>query len=138
MASGAAAGLAAVAACVVVWLANPYLALLLVPLVHLVAVLGTRGRRPAALALPVLAVAALPLVAALVYVASELDWGASTPLQLAALMAGGGIGASPGDWLRFHPCFGRRRDHGGARHSKDNLKLPAKTPQSGVVSSGYA
>ena len=89
---GAAAGLAAVAACFVVWLANPYLALLLVPLVHLVAVLGTQGRRPAALALPVLAVAALPLAVALVYVASELGWGASTPLQLAALMAGGGIG----------------------------------------------
>ena len=62
------------------------------PLVHLVAVLGARGRRPAALAVPVLAVAALPLAAALIYVASELDWGASTPLQLAALMAGGGIG----------------------------------------------
>jgi hypothetical protein len=89
---GAAAGLAAVAACVVVWLANPYMALLLVPLVHLVAVLGTQGRRPAALALPVLVVAALPLVIALVYVASELGWGASTPLQLTALMAGGGIG----------------------------------------------
>jgi len=89
---GAAAGLGAVATCLVVWLANPYMALLLVPLVHLVAVLGTQGRRPAALALPVLAVAALPLVIALVYVASELGWAASTPLQLAALMAGGGIG----------------------------------------------
>ena len=89
---GAAAGLGAVATCLVVWLANPYMALLLVPLVHLVAVLGTQGRRPAALALPVLAVAALPLVIALVYVASELGWGASTPLQLTALMAGGGIG----------------------------------------------
>ncbi|MDX6586628.1 MAG: hypothetical protein QOI31_1101 [Solirubrobacterales bacterium] len=89
---GAAAGLTAVAASIVVWLANPYLALLLVPLVHLVAVLGTQGRRPAALALPVLALAAAPLAVALIYVASELDWGASTPLQLAALMAGGGIG----------------------------------------------
>jgi hypothetical protein len=89
---GAAAGLAAVAACVVVWLANPYMALLLVPLAHLVAVLGTQGRRPAALAMPVLALTALPLAVALVYVGSELDWGASTPLQLAVLMAGGGIG----------------------------------------------
>ena len=89
---GAAAGLAAVAACLVVWLANPYMALLLVPLVHLVAVLGTKGRRPAALTLPVLAVAALPLAVGLIYVAAELDWGTSTPLQLAALMAGGGIG----------------------------------------------
>ncbi len=90
--AGAAAGLAAVAACFVVWLVNPYMALLLVPLVHLVAVLGTQGRRPAALALPVLALAAVPLAVALIYVASELGWGTSTPLELAALMAGGGIG----------------------------------------------
>lgn len=90
--AGAAAGLAAVGAAFVVWLANPYLSLLLVPLVHLVAIFGTQGRRPAALALPALAVGALPLLAALVYVASELDWGASTPVQLAALMTGGGIG----------------------------------------------
>ena len=93
LAAGAAAGLAAVAACLVVWLANPYLALLLVPLVHLVAVLGTKGRRPAALVMPLLIVAALPLAAALIYVASTLDWGASLPLQLVTLMAGGGIGA---------------------------------------------
>ena len=91
-AAGAAAGLAAVAACFGVWLANPYLALLLLPLVHLVAVLGARGRRPGALVMPALVVGALPLAIALVYVASELGWGASTPLQLAALMAGGGIG----------------------------------------------
>jgi hypothetical protein len=82
-----------VAACLLVWLANPYLALLLVPLVHLVAVLGTQGRRPAALVMPLLIVGALPLAAALTYVASTLDWGASLPLQLATLMAGGGIGA---------------------------------------------
>ncbi len=89
---GAAAGLTAVAACLVVWLANPYFALLLVPLVHVVAVLGARGRRPAALAVPVTLLAALPLAAALIYVASALDWGASSPVQLAALMAGGGVG----------------------------------------------
>jgi hypothetical protein len=75
-----------------VWLANPYLALLLVPLAHVVAIFGTQGRRPAALAVPALAVAAIPLLAALLYVGAELDWGASAPLQLAALMAGGGIG----------------------------------------------
>ena len=90
--AGAAAALAAVAATGVVWLANPYLALLLLPLVHVVAVLGTAGRRPAALALPALALALVPLLAALVYVASALDWGASVPVQLAALVAGGGIG----------------------------------------------
>jgi hypothetical protein len=89
---GAASGLVAVAACFLVWLANPYAALLLAPLVHVVAVLGTQGRRPAALALPVVLLTTVPLVAALVYVASVLDWGTSLPVQLAALMAGGGIG----------------------------------------------
>ena len=89
---GAAAGVASVAACFLVCLANPYFALLLVPLVHVVAVLGMRGRRPAALALPVASLAAVPLVAAVVYVASTLEWGASLPVQLAALMAGGAIG----------------------------------------------
>jgi hypothetical protein len=93
VAAGAAAGLAGVAACLLVWLANPYLALLLVPLVHLVAVLGAKGRRPAALVMPLLIVGALPLAAALIYVASTLDWGASLPLQVATLVAGGGIGA---------------------------------------------
>ncbi len=75
---GAAAGLTAVAACLVVWLANPYFALLLVPLVHVVAILGARGS-PAGGVLRSrrLALAALPLLAALVYVASALDWGAS-------------------------------------------------------------
>lgn len=92
VALGAAAGLAAVAACFVVWLANPYLALLLLPLVHVVAVLGARGRRPAGLAVPAVVIGAVPLAGALVYVASELDWGASAPWQLAILTAGGGIG----------------------------------------------
>lgn len=90
--AGAAAGLAAVGATFLVWLANPYLALVLMPLIHLIAIFGTQGRRPAAIALPALALAALPLLAALLYVGGELDWGASAPLQLAALMAGGGIG----------------------------------------------
>ena len=91
-AAGAAAGLMASAAAVLVWFANPYLALLLVPLVHLVAVHGARGSRPAVLAVPAVMLGLLPLAAALFHVASVLEWGASTPLQLAALMAGGGIG----------------------------------------------
>lgn len=90
--AGAAAGLVAALAALLVWFANPYLALLLAPLVHVVSVLGSQGRRPAALALPILGLAALPLTVAIVYVASELDWGTSAPLQLAALVAGGGIG----------------------------------------------
>ncbi len=88
---GASAGLLAVASCLVVWIFNPYLALVLVPLTHLTAVLGTGGRRPAALAIPVKIVAALPLVATVVYVASALDWGSSAPWQLAVLASGGGL-----------------------------------------------
>ncbi len=90
--SGGAAGLAASAACVLAWLANPYLALVLVPLVHVVCVMGVQGKRPAALALPMLVVASLPLAGALAYVASELGWVASTPWQLSVLVAGAGIG----------------------------------------------
>jgi hypothetical protein len=90
--AGAAAGLVAVAATMLTWIANPYFALLLVPLAHLVAVFAAAGRRPGALVLPAVAAASLPLLAAVVYVGSELDWGASAPVQLAALMGGGGIG----------------------------------------------
>lgn len=88
---GGAAGVAAVTACVLVWIANPYLALVLLPLVHVIAVFGADDRRPAKLAIPVLLIAALPLAASLVYVSSVLDWGASAPWQLAVLIAGGGI-----------------------------------------------
>ena len=92
LATGAAAGLVGVAASLVVWLANPYLALLLVPLTHVVAVLGTRDCRPAALVLPAVLLAAIPLALAIVYVGSALDWGATAPWQLVVLMGGGGIG----------------------------------------------
>ena len=92
VAAGGAASLLAVASGAVVWLANPYLALVLLPLVHVVAVLGASGKRPAQLAIPALILAAVPLLGSVVYVASALDWGASTPWQLVVLMAGGGIG----------------------------------------------
>ncbi|MDQ3728658.1 MAG: hypothetical protein M3355_03615 [Actinomycetota bacterium] len=88
---GAAAGLLAVAACLLVWIANPYLALVLLPLIHMVAILGARGRRPAGLALPALAIAVIPLLASTLYVASALDWGGSSPWQLAVLVAGEGF-----------------------------------------------
>ncbi|MEJ7875180.1 MAG: hypothetical protein WKF62_00855, partial [Solirubrobacterales bacterium] len=86
---GAAAGLLAVAACLLVWITNPYLALVLLPLIHLIAIFGARDRRPAALALPAFAVAVIPLGASTLYVASALDWGGSLPWQLAVLVAGG-------------------------------------------------
>ena len=89
--AGAASGLLCAGACFLVWLANPYLALVLLPLAHLVAVLGATGRRPAALAPLALAAGVVPLVSATVYVAATLDWGVSTPWQLAVLVAGGGF-----------------------------------------------
>lgn len=92
MAAGGAAGLSAVAACALVWLANPYLALVLLPLVHVVAVFGAGETRRSRLAVLTVAVAAIPLLGSIVYVASTLDWGVSAPWQLAVLMAGGGIG----------------------------------------------
>lgn len=88
---GAASGLLAVVACVLVWMANAYLALVLLPLAHLVAVLGTSGRRPAGLAVPLVVLGTVPLAAATIYVASALDWGSSTPWQLAVLVGGGGF-----------------------------------------------
>ncbi len=92
---GAAAGAICIAACAAAWLANPFLALVMAPLAHVVIVHAASGRRPAALALPVAAIAALPLVAVLLHVAGALDWGASAAWQLVVLVAGGGVGVIP-------------------------------------------
>jgi hypothetical protein len=89
-----AAGCAAVAvlACATLWIANPYLALLLVGMPHLVALHGLRPGIARVAAIPVAALAALPLAAALAAVASALDWGVTTPWHLALLVTGGGSG----------------------------------------------
>ena len=89
---GAAAGAVCLAACVAAWLANPFLALVMAPLAHVVVIHAASGRRPAALAIPVALIAAVPLMAVLVHVAGALDWGAGTPWQLVVLVAGGGVG----------------------------------------------
>jgi hypothetical protein len=90
-AAAGACGLTCVAGCLIAWVANPYLALVLVPLAHTVALHAASRRRPAIIVLAsVLAV--VPLMACVLYVASALDWGAGAPLQLAALASGGGIG----------------------------------------------
>lgn len=87
----AAAALAGVAACAVIWIANPFLALLAAPLPHLL--VAHAGTRP----LPRLAVAAvavalaLPLALAFGHVMRELAWGASAPWQLVAMLADGQI-----------------------------------------------
>ena len=89
---GAIAGTAVILATGLVWLANPFLALLIVPLAHVVVVHAISGRRTRALALPAALLALLPLAAAVIYVGGVLDWGATMPWQLVLLVAGGSFG----------------------------------------------
>ena len=88
LAGSAAIGCAAV---LVALLSDPYLALVLVPLCH-AAALAAHRPRPVWLPVAMLCIGALPLAAVSLYVAGALDWGASLPWQLTALVAGGGIG----------------------------------------------
>jgi hypothetical protein len=78
-----AGGLVSVLAVLVVWLANPYLALLLVPLAHpwLVCARPRRTWDPLVMA-GALAAALVPVVAAALYVAGALDLGAGACWQL--------------------------------------------------------
>jgi hypothetical protein len=89
----AAAAAVAVAAALVVWLVNPFLALLLVPITHVVAVHGRREPLGQLAVAAVALAAAIPFGAALLHVASELGWGAEAPWQVAVLTATGQIGA---------------------------------------------
>jgi hypothetical protein len=84
--------LAAAAPLTVVWVVNPFTALLLVPLLHPLAAfaLAPRARRPAIAVLAIVALA--PLALGLAHVAAELGWGADAPWQLAMLASGGGAG----------------------------------------------
>jgi hypothetical protein len=89
---GAAAGALCLAACLVAWLANPYLALAMAPLAHVVMVHSTSGRLAAGGAIALALLAAVPVLAVVLHVAASLGWGASTPWQLVVLVAGGGLG----------------------------------------------
>jgi hypothetical protein len=79
-----------------VWLANPYLALLLVPLAH---VWLPEPRRAGALACPMvtglIAVALLPLIAAIAQICDRLDLGLTAPWHLALMVGDGQIGFVP-------------------------------------------
>ncbi len=86
---GAAAGALCLAACLACWLVNPFLALVIAPLTHVVIVHAASGRRATALAVPVALAAAVPLAATVLHVAGSLDWGPGTPWQLTVLVAGG-------------------------------------------------
>ncbi|HEY8465922.1 MAG TPA: hypothetical protein VIL04_03880 [Solirubrobacterales bacterium] len=88
----AAAGAVAVGAALVAWLANPFLALLLAPLTHLVAVHALRAPLSQLAVAALALLAAIPFAAALLHVASALGWGLDAPWELAVLTASGQIG----------------------------------------------
>ncbi len=88
----AACGALAVVACLAIWLANPYLALLVAPLAH-VWIVASRHGAPWRLATVAATVAAaIPVVVALASVAAALDLGASAPWTFAIMVADGQIG----------------------------------------------
>jgi hypothetical protein len=88
-----AAGAIAVAACLAIWLANPFLALLLVPTAHVWLFAGGDLGRIRAIAVVAVTVAAcVPAFAALASVCASLDLGAGAPWTLALMVVDGQIG----------------------------------------------
>jgi hypothetical protein len=91
-AAGLAAMLALLAAALLLWTANPFAALLLVPAAHL-ALLAADSRTPRSLSLPALALALLPAVALLLVYGRELGLGPLALVESAFLaVAGGQVG----------------------------------------------
>jgi hypothetical protein len=91
----AAAGLGALTsvAAVILWLANPYLALLATPLAHLWLLADARpSRRRAVIATVCAALAAVPVIAALASVSGALDLGVDAPWTLVIMVADGQFG----------------------------------------------
>ncbi len=89
---GAAATVVIILGCLLIWMANPILALLLVPVAHVVVIHAIPGG-PRFAGFPVAGLALLPFAAALVHVASTLDWGGSAPWHLVLMVSGGTLGA---------------------------------------------
>jgi peptidase M28-like protein len=86
-------GLVAAFAVLIAWLANPYLALLLVPVAHVWLLDARRGGTlPWPLALGAIALSLAPAAAALVHVAGRLDTGSGAPWQLLLMVGDGQIG----------------------------------------------
>jgi hypothetical protein len=86
-------GTVAAAACIVLWLLNPYLALLVVPIAHLWLLTSeplTAARR--AVALTGSLVACVPVLAAFVAASGALDLGADAPWTFTIMVADGQIG----------------------------------------------
>jgi len=91
---GAAAAAVVIVSCLLAWLTNPALALLMVPMAHVFAIYVVPGRATIT-ALPVAGLALLPLLAAVLHVATSLAWGSSAPWQLVLLVSGGTLGLVP-------------------------------------------
>jgi peptidase M28-like protein len=88
-------GLVSALAVLLAWLANPYLALLLIPVAHVWLLDARRGGvLPWPLVLGAIALSLLPVVAAVVHVADSLDLGSGAPWQL-LLMVGDGQAGFP-------------------------------------------
>lgn len=88
-----AVGAVAVAACLLIWLANPYLALLVAPIAHLwLLCTASPGAARAAGVVAASALACAPAAAAVVALATALDLGAGAPWTLALMVADGQIG----------------------------------------------
>jgi hypothetical protein len=91
-AAAAALGLGATAATAIIWIANAYLALLLVPLAHLwILHASPRRRGGRLLAAAAIAVAALPLLLGAVSVAGRLGLDGAVAWQLVIAVGDGGI-----------------------------------------------
>jgi len=94
--ASAATGVLAALACLLLWLANPYLALLAVPAAHVwVLAVGGAGRSRQLLVALAAVAALVPVAAALASVASALDLGADAPWTFALMIAGGQVGLVP-------------------------------------------
>jgi hypothetical protein len=85
-------GAVAVAACLIVWLANPYLALLVAPVAHLwLLAAGERGTLRRVLVVVAAALVCVPLLAAVVAVSDALELGPDAPWTLTLMIADGQI-----------------------------------------------
>jgi hypothetical protein len=85
-------GLVASLACVVIWLANPYLGLLVAPAAHVWLLMRVPGAARARLVAVGAALACLPAIAALAAVAGALDLGGDAPWTFAIMVADGQLG----------------------------------------------
>jgi 4-hydroxybenzoate polyprenyltransferase len=129
-------GLVSAFAVLLAWLANPYLALLLVPVAH---VWLLDARREAALPWPMVIVGALvsvvPIAAAVGHISSRLDLGSAAPWRLLLIVGTGQIGF--GEMLALCLLLGclvgivavaMRGRAAAARPRAPSRRVPSRTP----------